>query len=98
MASPLPTRLLDVSGVTAGGTFQDPFLYIPDANERSQYVALSCCWGEQGNEDFVLTQSTLERKMETIPLSSLPQTLRDAITITKWLGFRYLWIDALCIL
>ena len=47
---------------------------------------------------FVLTQSTLERKMETIPLSSLPQTLRDAITITKWLGFRYLWIDALCIL
>lgn len=98
MASPLPTRLLDVSGVTTGGTSQNPFLYISDANERSQYVALSYCWGEQGNDDFVLTQSTLERKMETIPLSSLPQTLRDAITITKWLGFRYLWIDALCIL
>lgn len=98
MDSPLPTRLLDVSGVTTGGTSQEPFLYISDANERSQYVALSYCWGEQGNKDFVLTQSTLERNMETIPLSSLPQTLRDAITITKWLGFRYLWIDALCIL
>lgn len=36
--------------------------------------------------------------METILLSSLPQRLRDAITITKWPGFRYLWIDALCIL
>lgn len=36
--------------------------------------------------------------METILLSSFPQTLRDAITITKSLGFRYLWIDALCIL
>lgn len=98
MASPLPTRLLDVSAVTAGGTSQDPFLYIPDANERSEYVAPSYCWGEQGSEDFVLKQSTLKRKMETIPLSSLPQTLRDAITITKWLGFCYLWIDALCIL
>lgn len=36
--------------------------------------------------------------MDIIPLSGLPQTLRDAITITKRLGFRYLWIDALCIL
>lgn len=98
MASPLPTRLLDLSGVKSGGTSQDPFLYISDADERSEYVALSYCWGEQENEDFVLTQSTLKRKMEIIPLSSLPQTLRDAITITKWLGFRYLWIDALCIL
>lgn len=97
MASPLPTRLLDVSGVTAG-TSQDPFLYICDANERSQYVVLGYCWGEQGNKDFVLKQSMLKRKMETIPLSSLPQTLRDTITITKWLGFRYLWIDALCFL
>lgn len=94
----LPTRLLDVSGVAVDGTSKDPFLYISDANKRSEYVALSYCWGQEGNEDFVLTQSTLERKMDIIPLSGLPQTLRDAITITKWLGFRYLWIDALCIL
>lgn len=94
----LPTRLLDVSGVAADGNSKDPFLYISDANERSEYVALSYCWGQQGNEDFVLTQSTLKRKMDIVPLSGLPQTLRDAITITKRLGFRYLWIDALCIL
>lgn len=57
---------------------------------------LGYCCGEQENKDLVLKQSMLKRKMETISLSSLPQTLRDAITITKWLGFRYLWIDALC--
>lgn len=94
----LPTRVLDISGVTTDGTSKDPFLYISDANERSEYAALSYCWGEEGNEEFVLTQSTLERNMGIIPLSGLPQTLKDAIAITKWLGFRYLWIDALCIL
>ena len=93
----LPTRLLDVSGVAADGTSKDPLLYIPDANERSEHVTLSYCWGQEGNEDFVLTQSKLKRKMDIVPLSGLPQTLRDAITITKRLGFRYLWIDALCI-
>lgn len=93
----LLTRLLDVSGVAADGTSKDPLLYISDANERSEYVALSYCWGQEGNEDFVLTQSTLKRKIDIVPLSGLPQTLRDAITITKRLGFRYLWIDALCI-
>ncbi|KAK5659844.1 hypothetical protein OQA88_13307 [Cercophora sp. LCS_1] len=28
----------------------------------------------------------------------MPRTLRDAVYITRALGFRYLWIDALCIL
>lgn len=86
----LLTRLLDVSGVAADGTSKDPLLYISDANERSEYVALSYYWGQEGNEDFVLTQSTSKRKMDIVPLSGLPQTLRDAITITKRLGFRYL--------
>jgi hypothetical protein len=31
-------------------------------------------------------------------LSSLPQTFRDAILITRKLGYRYLWIDSLCII
>ncbi len=33
-----------------------------------------------------------------IPLLSLPQTLRDAIAVTRRLGHRSLWVDALCIL
>lgn len=28
----------------------------------------------------------------------LPETFRDAISVTRKLGFRYLWIDALCII
>lgn len=30
-------------------------------------------------------------------LNELPQTFRDAVTITRRLGLRYLWIDSLCI-
>ena len=32
-----------------------------------------------------------------ITVKSLPNTFRDAITVTRSLGVRYLWIDALCI-
>jgi hypothetical protein len=33
-----------------------------------------------------------------LPIESLPATFRDAITVTRLLGIRYLWIDALCII
>ncbi|EKJ69140.1 hypothetical protein FPSE_10684 [Fusarium pseudograminearum CS3096] len=33
-----------------------------------------------------------------LPFSQLPKTIQDAIVFTRKLGFRYLWVDALCIL
>ncbi|KAK4233569.1 hypothetical protein C8A03DRAFT_38710 [Achaetomium macrosporum] len=38
-----------------------------------------------------------ERKERIIALSRLPRTFRDAVIVTRGLGFRYLWIDSLCI-
>jgi hypothetical protein len=29
--------------------------------------------------------------------ASLPKSFQDAVTVTRGLGLRYLWIDALCI-
>lgn len=34
----------------------------------------------------------------SLPLATLPRTFKDAVIITRLLGFRYLWIDSLCIL
>ncbi|KAF2802742.1 uncharacterized protein BDZ99DRAFT_576624 [Mytilinidion resinicola] len=36
--------------------------------------------------------------LHSIPLSNLPKTWSDAMTIAKRLGIRYIWIDALCVL
>ncbi|KAB2573844.1 hypothetical protein DBV05_g7500 [Lasiodiplodia theobromae] len=33
-----------------------------------------------------------------IDASTLPKSLQDAITVTKQLNFRYLWVDSLCII
>ncbi|KAF1365058.1 hypothetical protein EJ07DRAFT_82471, partial [Lizonia empirigonia] len=33
-----------------------------------------------------------------IPLDSFPQTLKDGIKVAKAFRFRYLWVDALCII
>jgi Heterokaryon incompatibility protein (HET) len=33
-----------------------------------------------------------------IPLAQLPKTFRDAVQVTRRLGYQYLWIDALCII
>jgi len=48
--------------------------------------------------DILLTQSSLASLLEAIPCSQLPKTNQDAIHITRFLGIRYLWIDALCII
>jgi hypothetical protein len=43
------------------------------------------------------TKSNLHDRLQSVPMTSLSQTIRDAISIVRFLGFRYLWIDALCI-
>jgi hypothetical protein len=36
--------------------------------------------------------------MEQIEWSSLPVVFQEAITITRFLGIKYIWIDLLCII
>jgi Heterokaryon incompatibility protein (HET) len=94
---PLPSRVLDVG---AAGDAHDPFLYVPEneLGQRSSYVALSYCWGEDAGAFVVTTSSNIHERRAGIPLRSLPTTLREAVYITRRLNIRYLWIDALCII
>jgi len=89
---PLPTRVLDL---TPDSGSQNPALFISEGR-LGRWVALSHCWG--GEQPMKTTTGTLEARQAGIQLEELPQTFVDAVTITKRLGFRYLWIDSLCII
>ena len=62
---------------------------------RTPYLTLIHCWGS--HEAFKTTTANLEAHKYRIMLSDLPRTYRDAIEVTYALGYRYLWIDSLCI-
>lgn len=53
--------------------------------DKCDYAALSYVWG-----GIIPTADALEKR-------TLPRTIEDAIVVTKNLGFRYLWVDAICI-
>lgn len=87
----LPTRVLDMypdSGV-------DLKLHEPKSRELGEYIALSYCWGEA--QPAQTTKETLNDKLLEIDKSTLPQSIQDAIFVTRKLGHRYLWVDSLCI-
>ncbi|KAF5571126.1 hypothetical protein FPHYL_642 [Fusarium phyllophilum] len=65
-----------------------------------KYIALSYVWGAvanfrltKANRTALLMRGSLERVVKM-----LPNTIKDAITLTRRLGCRYLWVDALCLL
>ena len=76
--------------------------------EAQEYVALSYMWGvEKMRLETGMVPALLKRRhimvldqveIEDTPLPDpLPQTIDDAIWLTQELGYRYLWVDALCI-
>jgi Heterokaryon incompatibility protein (HET) len=66
-----------------------------------RFVALSYVWGKLTRPHLVNTKancSNLYLPKAISPLSeALPRTVRDAMVATTGLGYRYLWVDALCI-
>lgn len=87
----LPTRVIRV-----GSEGETPALHLSLPSERDSYLALSYCWG--GPQKVVTTLASLQSMRNGISIDSLPKTIHDAITLTRQLGFKYLWVDALCII
>ncbi|KAF3811707.1 hypothetical protein GCG54_00014456 [Colletotrichum gloeosporioides] len=87
---PLPTRVLDV-------TAKPPKLVITaNLSQRDEkYIALSHCWGP--SQPLRTLKTNIGLHQDGIDLSSMPQTFKDAIAVTRYLGMRYIWIDSLCI-
>jgi len=61
-----------------------------------RYAALSHCWG--GDVLLCLTTETCEPMKVDIDTTMLSKNFQDAISVTRALRIRYLWIDSLCII
>ncbi|KAH7308324.1 heterokaryon incompatibility protein-domain-containing protein [Rhexocercosporidium sp. MPI-PUGE-AT-0058] len=89
----MPTRVLDI-----GDQVTPPRLLVTK-DEQEPYATLSYCWGDPAEfKQPITTMSNLKHREEVLYLTTLPPVFQDAITITRKLGFRYLWIDSLCII
>lgn len=88
----MPTRVLDVGSgeVRLVETAEE---HISEADRR--YVALSHCWGKI--HIITTKKETLKDRLQGIRMDDLSKTFQDAVEATRKLGFRYIWIDSLCI-
>ncbi|KAK3339414.1 heterokaryon incompatibility protein-domain-containing protein [Neurospora tetraspora] len=106
----LPTRLVDVGAPDNNAQKKPPRprIFIPNATSQTPatipYLTLSHSWALTGSS-LRLTTKNIEdwQKPEGaehggIPIDGLAQTFLDAMRITQQLGYRYIWIDSLCIM
>ncbi|KAF1844544.1 HET domain-containing protein [Cucurbitaria berberidis CBS 394.84] len=85
----LPTRVVDVG-------LQDGIVKLLETNgAKAKYICLSHCWGLE--QIITTTRSTLKERKKEIAWDDLSKTFQDAISLTRALGFDYIWIDSLCI-
>jgi hypothetical protein len=61
-------------------------------------MALSYCWGDGVKHDIKLKEGTYHAMLGQIDKQRMTKTHREALQIARQLGFRYVWIDALCII
>jgi serine/threonine protein kinase/uncharacterized protein (UPF0335 family) len=92
----LPTRLIDMlpdgnAGVSVrivnGADLGD--------RESPDYAALSYVWAD---DELKLSTARLEAMQGDLPRDTLPKAINEAITKAQGIGFRYIWVDSLCVL
>ena len=90
-----PSRLLDC-GPKGNSVLYCRLIATDGANLHGAYMTLSHCWGHV--DCLKLTTSNYGEMTDAILVSDLPQLYKDAVSVTRKLGVRYLWIDSLCII
>ncbi|KAK6607424.1 heterokaryon incompatibility protein [Botrytis cinerea] len=83
-----PSRLIDIV---------DMKIVKMGIDEAPKYFILSYVWGRP---PFLLLEKTNEKEFSTpgsLKTQRIPQTILDAMEVTRRFEIRYLWVDALCI-
>jgi hypothetical protein len=89
---PLPSRVIDVGSPDGS---QEPRL-LQTQFQKGRYIALSHRWGDSNIAKT--TKKNISQRLLGIKYNDLTKTMQDSVTITRKLGVRYLWIDAICII
>lgn len=84
---------------------QDLCIVTPPTDDKGTqnvtYVALSYVWGKISGGVLRALKGNIEALRRPGAFAEaryqLPKTVRDAITLTRDLGLRYLWVDSVCI-
>ncbi|KAF2793930.1 HET-domain-containing protein [Melanomma pulvis-pyrius CBS 109.77] len=86
----LPTRLVHIPARD-----DEPLRLCVTQGLKGRYVTLSYCWG--AGSTFETSAETFEERLAGFHANLLPKTLRDAVDITRRMGFEWLWVDQICI-
>lgn len=89
-AAGMPTRLLFV------GKGLGQVRLVECDGKEVPYFALSYCWGTSPHVST--TKASYIQQLRRVAGEFLPRTCRDAIELTRALGYSWLWIDSLCII
>lgn len=90
-----PARLVDISEYETGYVRVVATSHVPHL-VGVRYLALSHCWGRK---PFLVLDEHNQAELEKgVAISALAQNFQDALYTTHKLGFRYIWIDSLCII
>jgi hypothetical protein len=93
----LPGRLIDVSPIGIDRDLRLIETAYLNLQSILRYFTLSHCWGTD-KIPLRATVGTVDDLRRRIPFDKLPRTFQEAVEVTRGLGCRYLWIDALCII
>ncbi|CAM1510990.1 Fc.00g085030.m01.CDS01 [Cosmosporella sp. VM-42] len=93
--SSLPARVLDLSPRPRPSDIR---IFETNRQIQAPYMTLSHCWGKPDPQRLILKQDNIASLTSGFNEEQLTPVFRDAVRLARYLGFRYLWIDALCII
>ncbi|KAF1967572.1 HET-domain-containing protein, partial [Bimuria novae-zelandiae CBS 107.79] len=51
-----------------------------------------------GDQPLKTTKDNLQEHRRNVPQDKIPATIKDALQVAHDLGFRYFWVDSLCLI
>lgn len=95
-----PSRVLELLDSGGMGNECGVRLIETHGTMREEYACLSYCWGNPKTQTHTgeTNRANLSKRLQAISFDSLPETIIDAIYLCFKLGFRFLWVDRLCII